>query len=89
MHLFLLYNCSSLEDFATKGHLYYILQSISFQDTEQRRSQGGAMGAKHPLDQWNLWISGGFQAPTCAEPPPGKKKNLSPPPGQIPDLAPV
>ena len=33
------------------------------------RIQGGAMGAKPPLDQWNLLISGGFQAPTGADPP--------------------
>jgi len=33
-------------------------------------------------------IPGGFQAPTDAEPPPGKKKNLSPPPGQIPEYTP-
>ena len=35
---------------------------------------GGAMGAQLPLDQWKLWISGGFQAPTGAEPPPRIKK---------------
>ena len=33
-----------------------------------------------PVDQWNLLISGGFQAPTGAEPPPlEREKNLSPP----------
>ena len=33
--------------------------------------RGGTMGAKPPpLAQWNLLISGGFSAPTCAEPPP-------------------
>ena len=46
------------------------------------------MGAKHPLDQWNLLISEGFQAPTGAEPPLESEKNLSPPPGQIPEYAP-
>ena len=36
----------------------------------QRRIQGGgAIGAKPPLDQRNLLISGCFQAPTGAEPP--------------------
>ena len=36
----------------------------------QRRIQGGgAIGGSAPLDQGNLWISGGFQAPTGAEPP--------------------
>ena len=36
-------------------------------------------GAKPPLDQGNLLISGGFQAPTGAEPPPlEREKNLSP-----------
>ena len=44
------------------------------------RIQGGAMGTKPPLDQWNLLISGGFQAPTWAEPsPPWKEQNVSPP----------
>ena len=28
----------------------------------------GRGGLTPPLDQWNLLISGGFQAPTCAEP---------------------
>jgi len=32
-------------------------------------------------------ISGGFQAPTGAEPPLEREKNLSPP-GQIPEYAP-
>ena len=42
--------------------------------------RGGAIGAKPPpLDQWNLLISGGFHAPTGAEPSPLKEKNLSPP----------
>ena len=36
----------------------------------RRVFRGGAMEAKLPLDQWNLLISGGFQAPTGAEPPP-------------------
>ena len=36
------------------------------------------MGAEPLLDQWNLLISGGFQAQTGAEPPPG----------QIPEYAP-
>ena len=31
-----------------------------------------------PLDQWNLMISGGFQAPTGAEPPPWKNKKCKP-----------
>ena len=45
----------------------------------QRRIRGAAIGAKPPLNQWNLLISGGFQAPTGAElPPPWKEKNLSP-----------
>ena len=39
----------------------------------------GVMGSKPPLDQWNLLISAGFQAPTGAEPPGKIKKNLSPP----------
>ena len=47
------------------------------------------MGAKPPLDQWNLLILGGFQAPTGAEPLTGKRKNLSPPPEQIPEYAPA
>jgi len=34
----------------------------------------GAMGAKPPLDQLNLLISGGFQAPTSAEPPPPERE---------------
>ena len=43
-------------------------------------SWGGAMGAKHPLDQWNRLISGGLQAQTGAEPPPlERENNLSPP----------
>ena len=54
---------------------------------EPEAYSGGAMGAQPPLDQWNLWITGVFQAPTCAEPPPVKKKSLSPP-GQIPEYAP-
>jgi len=38
------------------------------------------MGAKPPLDQCNLLISGGFQAPAGAEPrPPWKEKKLSTP----------
>ena len=44
----------------------------------QRRIQGGQ----------NLWISGGFQAPTGAEPPWKERKKLSPP-GHIPEYAPV
>ena len=40
---------------------------------------GGAMGAQHPLDRGNLWISGGFKAPTGAEPSPRKEKNVKPP----------
>jgi len=32
--------------------------------------RGEAMGAKPPLYQRNIWISGGFQAPTGAESPP-------------------
>ena len=32
--------------------------------------KGGLLGLSlPPLDQWILWISGGFQAPTGAEPP--------------------
>jgi len=34
-------------------------------------------------------ISGGFQAPTDAEPPPGNRKKVKPPPGKIPEYAPV
>ena len=45
------------------------------------------MGAKPSLDQWNLLISGGFQAPTGAEPP-WKDKKVQAPPGQIPEYAP-
>ena len=42
-------------------------------------SGGGVMEAKPPQDQWNLLISGGFQPPTGAEPPPGKIKKFKPP----------
>ena len=43
------------------------------------------------LEEWNLFISGGFQAPTGAEPSLERKRNSSPPPpsGQIPEYAPV
>jgi len=34
------------------------------------------MGAKPPLDLRNLLTLGGFQAPTGAEPPPGKRKKI-------------
>ena len=37
---------------------------------------GGLWGLSPPLDQWNLLISGGFQAPTG---PPWKEKKLSSP----------
>jgi len=47
----------------------------------------GAIGAKPPLDLCNLLISGGFQAPTGAEPPLERKK-CKPPPGQIPEYTP-
>ena len=76
MQLFFLYNCSSLEDFAIKGHLYYILQFISFVDTKKRRSQefmsrggyflsfqGGSapVGALKPLEIHRFhWSSGGL-----------------------------
>jgi len=33
-------------------------------------------------------ISGGFQGPTGAEPPPGKIKKIKPSPGQISEYAP-
>ena len=36
-------------------------------------------GAKPPPDQWNLLISGGFQAPTGAEPPLEREKKFKPP----------
>ena len=39
---------------------------------------GGDWELNPPLDQRKLLISGGFQAPTGAEPP-GNKKKLSPP----------
>ena len=41
-------------------------------------------------DQWNLWISGGLQAPTGAEAHLERNENFPPPhpPGQIPDYAP-
>ena len=56
-------------------------------EKQERSIGGGAMVAKPPLDQWNLLISGSFQAPTGAAPP-GKKKMWDPPPGQIPEYAP-
>ena len=38
------------------------------------------MEATPPLDQWNLLISGGFQAPTGAEPTPlEREKKFKPP----------
>ena len=39
-------------------------------------SGGGALEAMPPVDQWNLLISGGFQAQTGAEPPPWKEKKI-------------
>ena len=47
------------------------------------------MGAKAPLDQWNLLITGGFQAPTGAKPPPfEREKKFKPLPLQIPEYTP-
>ena len=46
------------------------------------------MGGSAPLDQWNLWISGGFQPPTGAQSPPLRKEKNVKPPGQIPEYAP-
>ena len=44
------------------------------------------MGLSSPLDQWNLLISGGFQAPTGAKHPPGKRKKFKLPfPEYVPD----
>ena len=43
---------------------------LSIMEGFQRRIQGG---------QWNLLISGGFQAPTGAELPTGKRKKCKPP----------
>ena len=49
--------------------------------------RGGGYKGSAPLYQENLWISGGFQAPTVTEPrPPGMK--FKPHPGQIPDYTP-
>ena len=41
-------------------------------------------------DQWNLWISGGLQAPTGAEDHLERNENFPPPhpPRKIPDYAP-
>ena len=51
---------------------------------KEERDAGGAMGAKPPPGPVKLLISGGFQAPTGAEPPLLKKKqNLSPPPDKF------
>jgi len=45
----------------------------------QRRIQGGLLGlSPPPLDQLNLLISMGFQAPTGAEPPLERKKSKPP-----------
>ena len=41
----------------------------------QGRIQGGYGDKPPPLDQWNLFISGGFQATTGAEPPLNKFLN--------------
>ena len=41
-------------------------------------SEGGAMMAQHPLDQWNLRISEGIQDPTSADNPPGKNLEYAP-----------
>ena len=47
------------------------------------------MGAKPPLDPWNLLISGGFQAQRGADTPFWKENKIKPPPlGQIPEYAP-
>ena len=46
--------------------------------------RGGAKGAKTPLDQWNLLISGGLR---LSPQPLEREKNLSPP-EQIPEYAP-
>ena len=40
----------------------------------------GGYGGLAPLDQGNLLISGGFQAPTGAEPPLEREKKINPPP---------
>ena len=37
------------------------------------------MGAVPPWTSKIYFFSGGFQAPMGADPPPGKKKNVSPP----------
>ena len=56
----------------------------AFNELETETYSVGAMGTKPPpLDQWNLLISVGFQAPMdadCWAPPPWKEKIVSPPP---------
>ena len=49
---------------------------------------GGYRGSPPPLDQWRLWFQGFFWAPIGAESSLGRT-NLSPPPGQIHENAPV
>ena len=47
----------------------YILTTFCYLKAFRGVFRGGAMGAKPPLDQRNLLLSGGFQALTGAEPP--------------------
>ena len=46
------------------------------------------MGAKPPPEPVKSIDFRGFQASTGAEPHPGKRKKIKPPPGQIPEYAP-
>ena len=59
--------------------IWFLSFSFSKLHCVQRRIQGGVIGAKPPLNQWNLLISGGFHAPTGAEPPLERKKFKPPP----------
>ena len=43
---------------------------VQFLNAPEAYSGGGGYGGSAPLDQWNLWISGSFLAPTGAEPSP-------------------
>ena len=50
-------------------------------------SRGGQWRLSPPPDQWNLWISGGFQAQTGFAPPPLRKEKIPYyAPGPIVDL---
>ena len=45
----------------------------SYLSAYQGRIRGVGYGSYAPLDQWNLLISGGFQTPPGAEPPPQER----------------